>query len=734
MTTTAAREPRAELRTLRLCTGVVGASTLAATVATSFVVTQPDRLGTPTSPWVLTAIAILLPLLAAGSAPWSDLPTLRWLNALVVVEYGVLLLVLALAAASGRVSDGEVPWVLTFTAAPVAAALVAWGRRAAWLVLLAATAAIQLLRVLVGHDTLSALASDVQAFFASLALVLLFGTLVAASRDFDRSTRVAYARASHRSAEDARAGVRRRLQALVHDELLATLVLAARDVPALRTAVAAQAARTRRLLRDLHEPEAAARVPVDDLVRQARDTAAQECPAARVGLIDSRRTGSAAASVGLDVAEALTGALRQALVNSRTHAGPQATISVEMAISDDDVRIRVADDGVGFDPARVSPRRMGISTSIVGRVRGVPGGEARVESRPGSGTRVTLAWTRGRPAEEPSAPAVDTGILPAEDRRVRTGILVTIAVFWAAQAVLAGIAGAAAGDPAVAGLAIVGVGAAFLAIGWRSLARPTPARAWVVVAIVVATTALSLVPIPRDEHRYGDTWYVAACGFVLLALAVRGRPGVAVLGGLVAVVLSLSGAYLWPNDVADVLASTTRHLVILAIGVLLVLGTARTQARTTALRAEELAAVRAQVFREAAARELRERSRALEEVIGRMLERLESGAELTEHERRECAALDGRLRDQYRGGRISRPPMIEAAMAARRRGVDVVLLDDASDRVLSETELDAIAHWLASRLDAVPEGRFTGRILPHGRDGLASAVTGDEVAELPRTP
>lgn len=734
MTETAAREPRAELRTLRLCTGVVGASTLAATVATSFVVTQPDRLGTPASPWVLTAVAILLPLLAAGSAPWSDLTTLRWLNALVVVEYGVLLLVLALAAASGRVSGGEVPWVLTFTAAPVAAALVAWGPRAAWLVLVAATGAVQVLRVLVGHDTLSALASDVQAFFASLALVLLFGTLVAASRDFDRSTKVAYARASHRSAEDARAGVRRRLQALVHDELLATLVLAARDVPALRSAVAAHAARTRQLLRDLHEPEAAVRVPVDVLVRQVRDTATQEAPAARIGLTDARSASAAAASVGFDVAEALTGALRQALVNSRRHAGPEATTSVELAIRDNDVRIVVADDGVGFDPARVSSRRMGISSSIVGQVRGVPGGDARVESRPGAGTRVVLTWTRGRTVEEAPDPTDDAGILPPGDRRVRIGILVAIATFWTAQAVLAGIAGVAAGGPWVAGPAICGVGAAFAAIGWRSLARPTPARAWLVVAIVVATTALSLVPVPRDEHRYGDTWYVAACGFVLLALAVRGRPGVAVLGGLAAVMLSLSGVYLWPNDVGDVLASTTRHLVILAIGVLLVLGTARTQARTTALRAEELAAVRAQVFRAAAARELRERSWALEEVIGRMLERLASGAELTEHERRECAALDGRLRDQYRGGRISRPPMIEAAMAARRRGVDVVLLDDASDRVLSETELDAIARWLADRLDAVPEGRFTGRILPRGRDGLASAVTGDEVAELQGTP
>jgi signal transduction histidine kinase len=738
------RAPRAELRTLRLCTGVVGATTLAGTIATSYVIAQPARITVPVTVHALTVVAVVLPLLAAVTAPWVGLRTLRRVNALVVVEYAAVLLVLALATVGGRVGGSEVPWLLTFTAAPVTAALVAWGRRVAVGVLLGATGAIQLLRLLADGDRQAALASDIQVFFASSSVVLLFGILVEASREFDRSTEEAYAGASRRAAQDARAAVHRRVQGVVHDEVLAVLVLAAQDAPALRAAVAAQAARARRLLGDLRRPDAAARVPVDQLARELAELVTKEAPDARLAFADLRRAApDAAHEVGADVAEAFAGALRQALVNSLTHAGPEAVRSVEITAGDDGLRVVVEDDGVGFDPATVPPTRMGISISVLGRMRGAPGCDGWVASQPGAGTRVTLRWTPGaeRPADEPIGPgglhSPDdglAGILPATSGRLRQGFLVTIGAFLGAQAVLAFLAVEDTAGAWVGELALAGVALAFLACGWSSLGVPSAARARLVAALVLGISALTLVPVQRDPHRYGDTWYVAAGGFVLLVLAVRGRPGTASVGGLLAVALAVTGARVQANDVADVLASSTRHAVILAVAVLLVLGIGRIRARTRRLRAAELDAVRAGVFREAAAVELRERSRALSDLIGRMLGRLERGTPLTDAERRECSALDGRLRDEYRGGRISRPPMIEVAMAARRRGVDVVLLDDAPDRVLTDAELDEVVHWLADRLAAVPAGRFTGRILPEGRAALASAVAGEEVAELRHQP
>jgi hypothetical protein len=483
-------------------------------------------------------------------------------------------------------------------------------------------------------------------------------------------------------------------------------------------------------------------VSTDLVLRRLRATAAQEAPDAGIEVTDrrSRAGGGAGAGgdVALDVAEALVGALRQALVNSRTHAGPRARRRVAVTLGDDLLQVTVTDDGAGFDLDRVPAARLGVSGSIVGRMRGVPGGDAQVESAVGAGTRVVLRWERspdvvpvtlGTPGV-PEEPVGSTGVLPADDAGLRTGLLVLIAVFWLAQVGLAALA-ATTSRAVVPVVALAGVALAFLALGWRSLAPPGRLRSWAVVTLALGTVALSLAPVARDPERYGDTWYVAACGAVLLVLAVRGRPGTAILGGLLCVTLAALSAHLRPEDVTDLRASTSRHAAILVIGVLLSLGIARVRARTAAVRAAELVAVRAQGFREAAAHELQERSRALEEAVGPLLVRLEEGTALSEAERRECAALDGRLRDQYRGGRISRPPLIEAAMSARRRGVDVVLLDDAGARALDDDALHAIAVWMADRLDTVHEGRFTGRVLPGGREALASVVVGDDVVELP---
>jgi hypothetical protein len=161
-------------------------------------------------------------------------------------------------------------------------------------VLVAATGAVQALRLLVGDGWRASPTNDVQAFFVSTALVLLLGTLIEASREFDHSTEMAYAGASRRSAEEARGEVRRRLQAVVHDELLAVLVLAAQDAPALRPAVAAQATRARRLLDDLHEPDAEGYVTVERLPRELRAVVAREAPDARQELGDARAGGAGA--------------------------------------------------------------------------------------------------------------------------------------------------------------------------------------------------------------------------------------------------------------------------------------------------------------------------------------------------------------------------------------------------------------------------------------------------------
>jgi signal transduction histidine kinase len=98
---------------------------------------------------------------------------------------------------------------------------------------------------------------------------------------------------------------------------------------------------------------------------------------------------------------AAAGALREAtaaaLDNARRHAGAEARAWVLVEDEGATVRVSVRDDGGGFADGRlaqaVTAGRMGVSHSIVGRLREV-GGTACVTSVPGQGTEVELAIPR----------------------------------------------------------------------------------------------------------------------------------------------------------------------------------------------------------------------------------------------------------------------------------------------------------------------------------------------------
>jgi signal transduction histidine kinase len=104
-------------------------------------------------------------------------------------------------------------------------------------------------------------------------------------------------------------------------------------------------------------------------------------------------TGPTAAALPAEVALAISQSVQEALANVARHAGV-ASASLSLDSSAGTVRVRITDHGQGFDPALVSPHRRGITMSIVERMDRV-GGLATIESRPGTGTTVQLAWPRG---------------------------------------------------------------------------------------------------------------------------------------------------------------------------------------------------------------------------------------------------------------------------------------------------------------------------------------------------
>ncbi|MDQ3875497.1 MAG: sensor histidine kinase, partial [Actinomycetota bacterium] len=93
----------------------------------------------------------------------------------------------------------------------------------------------------------------------------------------------------------------------------------------------------------------------------------------------------------LDVREALLRVVREAVTNAARHAGAK-TVAIHLS-SRDGLRLRITDDGKGFDPER---KRNGSKNGGFGLVSmkervEILGGQLRVASRPGAGTEIEVA-------------------------------------------------------------------------------------------------------------------------------------------------------------------------------------------------------------------------------------------------------------------------------------------------------------------------------------------------------
>ncbi|MGA1836864.1 ATP-binding protein [Herbiconiux sp. 11R-BC] len=776
---------QSELGVVRLLTAVSGGVSALVVLSAFTVVVQPNALPLPGWYRILLLAVFVFPVVVAILCPGCGLRALRRLSlAAVLAQLGalaVLLLLVVVPPGLGGIAVppvAQLPWMLTTSGVVVVAAVVAWGARGGWIVLGVIGVSVQLLRILVHDDLPNAIVNDVQTMVAAMVACLLSTALVAAGAELDRAVAAAGAAASTLAAERARREARVKTEALVHDEILATLLFASHDDDALRGAVAVQAAGARQEIHDLagtaernggaaalapHPNGVAARpgspaaadgvmpravavnraagerIPVDAYLHQLRQIVAETDAGARLVIASRPARGAGRVSwppAGIDVeaGHALAGAVRQALVNARRHAGPEALRSVTVTGADGALRIEVRDTGRGFDPVAVAPDRMGVATSILARVNGVPGGSAGVRSAPGRGTVVTLEWAEqpsGNPFEAPRPPHTELALGPVLENTPdgQAGRPLLLAMRWAvlaflvAQAVMAFTAFERSSGSWTSLVALLGLAAATALVGWRDLRRPSRWRTAVVVALVVATPATIFLPSSRSSLDYWDAWYLYGCAFVLAALVLRGRRTAAIVGFVLMSAVTLAAVRVFGYGATEVAAAIVRPAVIMGVGLAADAALTRLRRRTRAQRSAELAARHDEAYQAASRAELTERARHLEGIVGPMLDRLASGEPLTPTEARECAVLEGLLRDHYRGGRLAREPLTRAVMAARRRGVDVMLLDDGP--ALDEPELAAVVEWMRGELEQAASGRFTGRILPEGRETRASVVLGD---------
>jgi hypothetical protein len=343
---------------------------------------------------IVWALVFGLPLVLGLVSPRAPIPVMR---VLALASAGVFLgtLLTALLVPVGPFPEGyDIPWICTFTGLPalcIAATVtdvrLIWGYAALVCGLGGAIRA----RVSTGSDAV--LLGFEDALYSLLLVAVVVGitlaTKLAAAR-LDAAVEAARSDHAERAGRIARKQERLIIDAVVHDSVISTLLLAGRNaVPA--GVLSKHASSTLAQLDELGVPHPEETVTGRDMVNRLATVMADLDDSAILEHEVPEGT-----TIPSDVAAAMVGAASEAFRNSVACAQGTMTRPVRRTVVataiDTGFHIVVRDDGIGFDPSMVPAERLGIAQSIIGRMERISGGAATVSSHPGRGTEVDITW------------------------------------------------------------------------------------------------------------------------------------------------------------------------------------------------------------------------------------------------------------------------------------------------------------------------------------------------------
>jgi hypothetical protein len=217
-------------------------------------------------------------------------------------------------------------------------------------------------------------------------------------------------------------------------------------------------------------------------------------------------------------------------------------------------------------------------------------------------------------------------------------------------------------------------------------------------------------------------WFIGSMTVSFFYVSLRGRMILAWVGFTLASAVIMVWSLTTDFGFASGLLSFSRHLPIMIVGTLFAAGLRRSGDDIRRLAAESTARAAAEAALVATAREREDRLVALGEFATSLLERLATGEAPTPAHRQEYALAEAELRDSVRAPSLALPDVTAAARSARRRGVEVVLLDDSEPSSLGASALARASSRIAALLNATKDGRLTARLLPPGRDVIATIV------------
>ncbi|MGV9860918.1 hypothetical protein ACWDTD_20010 [Gordonia sp. NPDC003425] len=130
----------------------------------------------------------------------------------------------------------------------------------------------------------------------------------------------------------------------------------------------------------------------------------------------------------------------------------------------------------------------------------------------------------------------------------------------------------------------------------------------------------------------------------------------------------------------------------------------------------------------AAADERARQMRTLDRLAHPLLERITERESLSHAERMECALLEAHLRDRIRARLMCELGLDDVVDRARRRGVEVVLLDDSTSWVDADTDaasvpaIEILLDAATATLDEASDGQVFVRVAAPGREIAGSVL------------
>lgn len=284
--------------------------------------------------------------------------------------------------------------------------------------------------------------------------------------------------------------------------------------------------------------------------------------------------------------------------------------------------------------------------------------------------------------------------------------------------------------PALIAMALVW-GAAVLLVRERPDPFPWPDTAAVLSVVVVSTLLMSTV-LPVHTNPGRAVWHLGANTWLLFFLALRDRAWAAWLGMAIMTAITAGWGAVTGLGALAGFSMMQSHMGILLVATLFAVILRSTSIRIDVLNERSVRSAVDAAATEAARQVRRARVAELATVAVPPLEKISSGAPLSADDRLNFALTEARLRDSVRGRSLAVPAVETAASAARRRGVEVMLLDDRGKGIDDGKVLNRIVTAVVAHLDAASAGNVTVRLQPANRDIAVTIVAtdGDHVTRL----